>query len=208
VPAGIEVFDQAVPSACTFWWKAASQVFYAPAEKHFNCPIGAMTLGFDMPEAVQQELMGFVQKMSGAGYIAPGEPEKIPTLKKKHIGVVYGPLKAFPLEPDLILMWLTPRQAMLYSEAMGTCRWTETAPTAVFGRPACGALPIVLEHSQPALSLGCAGMRTFTEISEDRLLAALPGKKVQDFLNTLTTTLQANETMQAFYNGHKAKFVV
>ena len=42
-PTGMAVFDQEVPSACTFWRKAETELFYAPAEKHFNCPIGAMT---------------------------------------------------------------------------------------------------------------------------------------------------------------------
>ena len=32
-------------------------------------------------------------------------------------GIVYGPLGELPIEPDLILLWLTPRQAMFYSEA-------------------------------------------------------------------------------------------
>jgi len=205
-PAGIPSLDQEVPAACSLWRKAESGVFYAPAEKHFNCPMGTRTLGFDMPEAVQRELMGLAQKMIGCGYIAPGEPEKIPTLKKKKSGIVYGPLRDFPMEPDLILMWLTPRPAMLYAEATGTCRWTEALPTPTWGRPACAALPGAVERGQPALSLGCLGMRTFTEVSGDRLLAVLPGEKARDFLNALRSTLEANEAMRLFYEGHKVKF--
>ena len=41
----------------------------------------------------------------------------------------------------------------------------------------------------------------------DRMLAVLPGEKVEDLLSALESTLEANETMQAFYEGHKAKFV-
>ncbi len=206
IPGGIPVFDRDTPSACSFWRKAESTVFYAPAEKHFNCPVGSMVMGFDMPEAVQEELKGFVQKMCNAGYLSPEEAEKIPFIKKKKSGIVYGPLKDFPLEPDLVLMWLTPRQAMLYSEAAGNVRWTSISPSATFGRPACAALPIAFEQGRSALSLGCMGMRTFTEIQEDKILAVLPGKRVQEFLAALKVTLEANRAMKTFYQEHKAKF--
>ncbi len=205
-PAEIPPFDREVPAACSFWRQAESTVFYASAEKHFNCPIGTRVLGFDMPEAVQRELRELAQKMVGCGYIAPEEPEKLPALKKKKSGIVYGPLRDFPLEPDLILVWLTPRQAMLYAEAARTCRWTEALPTPTWGRPACAALPVTAERAQPVLSLGCMGMRTFTEVGGDRLLAVLPGEKARDFLEALRSTLEANETMRLFYEGHKAKF--
>ena len=111
------------------------------------------------------------------------------------------------MEADLILLWLTPDQAMLYSEAAGTCRWTEALPTAVFGRPACAALPIALEKSQATLSLGCMGMRTFTEISTNRLLGVIPGKRLQQFSDALETTKKSNDEMQIFYEGHKAHFM-
>jgi uncharacterized protein (DUF169 family) len=206
-PAEVQVFDQEVPSACTFWQRAESGVFYAAAEKHFNCPIGAMTLGFTMPDSVQQQLAGVVEKMTGCGYIAAEEPERIPFVRRSKTGIVYGPLRDFPIDPDLVLMWLTPAQTMLYGEAVGMCHWTETAPKTLFGRPSCAALPMALEQSQSALSLGCMGMRTFTEISEDRLLAVLPGDKVQAFVNALDSTLMANQTMRTFYEEHKAAFI-
>lgn len=205
-PAGIATFNEEVPSACTFWRKAERSVFYAPAERHFNCPIGAMTMGFDLPADVRANLMQLVQKMCGVGYISPEEAEKIPSVRKKKSGIVYGPLQDFPMEADLVLMWLTPRQAMLYNEAVGACRWTGGLPASVFGRPACAALPVAFGSSQSTLSLGCMGMRTFTDISEDRLLAALPGTKLEDFLNALESMTEANQNMQAFYEDHKAKF--
>ena len=205
-PKGVETFNAEVPSACTLWRRAESQVFYAAAEKHFNCPIGAMTMGFDLPKEVGQQLSGLVQMMCDCGYISGEEPAKIPGVKKKKSGIVYGPLKDFPLEPDLVLMWLPPRQAMLYNEAVGSIRWTSTLPATVFGRPACAALPISFENSQSALSLGCTGMRTFTDIGQDRLLAALPGNKASELLNALTATLKSNATMREFYEQHKARF--
>lgn len=208
IPGGIPVFDRDTPSACSFWRKAESTVFYAPAEKHFNCPVGSMVMGFDLPEAVRQELKGLVQKMCDANYLSLEEAEKIPSIKKKKSGIVYGPLKDFPMEPDLVLMWLTPRQAMLYSEATGNARWTSSSPATTSGRPACAALPLAWEQGRSTLSLGCMGMRTFTSIPEDKILAVLPGKKIREFLVALRVTLKANQAMQAFYQEQKAKFEI
>ena len=205
-PTGMAVFDQEVPSACTFWRKAETELFYAPAEKHFNCPIGAMTMGFDLPKEVRQNLMGAVEMMCAAGYISPEEAALIPSVKKKKSGIVYGPLRAFTTDPDLVLMWLTPGQAMIYSEAAGTSRWTAAMPMPAFGRPSCAALPAALAKSQSTLSLGCLGMRVFTDVSQDQLLAVLPGSKIEELSRALESVAAANQTMGEYYHATKAKY--
>jgi len=201
----IDHFAGQVPSACAFWREAESRVFYAPAESHFNCPVGAMTMGFDLPAPVQQELGGLVETMCACGYLNAEEPGKIPSVGRGSRGIVYGPLHAFPLDPDVILMWLTPRQAMLCGEAAGSCRWTEDVPTAVFGRPACAVLPVALANSRPASSFGCMGMRTFTEIGDDRMLMALPAAAAEEFVRALDATFAVNEQMRVFYAERKAR---
>lgn len=205
-PAGVASFDSEVPSACTLWRRAETEVFYADAGKHMNCLVGAFVMGFELAPGQQQDLMGLVQTMCGCSYLSPDEPAKIPTVKKSKTGIVYGPLQDFPLEPDLILMWLTPQQAMLFSEAAGASSWTDASPMSALGRPACSVLPTSLEQERATLSLGCMGMRTFTEIGEDRILAALPGKKGGEFSERLETTAKANDAMREFYLGHKAQF--
>ena len=165
-----------------------------------------MTMGFDLDEATQGQLMQVVEKMTGCKYLSPDEPSKIPSVQKPKDGIVYGPLKDFPLEADLVLMWLAPSQAMLYSEAAGTCAWTSPNPVSAFGRPACAALPSALNDSEANLSLGCTGMRTFTEISEDKMLAVLPASRLEEFCDSLDSTMAANREMKTFYDGHKAQF--
>ena len=205
-PPGVAEFAADVPSSCSFWIQAEKGVFYASAEQHLNCPVGALVMGFELPEAVKTELMGLVEVMCGCEYLGMEEAAKIPAVQKQKKGIVYGPLKDFPLAPDLVLLWMTPRQAMFFSEAAGTASWTQTSLTAATGRPACAALPIAGNEGKPMLSLGCMGMRTFTQIAEDRLLGVLPGDQVEAFLGRLQTTIQANASMASFYQGHKAKF--
>jgi len=203
-PPGLPAFEEVVPSACTFWRRAETGAFYATAAQHYRCPIGAMVMGFDLPGEVQTELMSLVGFMGGQGYVGAGEPALIPTLPGKAAGVVYGPLRDFPLEPDFVLIWVTPRQAMIMTEAAGTCHWTLADPPALRGRPACAAIPLAGSRGAATLSLGCVGMRTFTEVADDRMLAVIPAGAVGTLQRALAGTVQANRTMAGFYERRKA----
>jgi uncharacterized protein (DUF169 family) len=205
-PDGVAVFEGSVPSACAFWGRAEAGVFYADAEKHFNCAVGALTHGFELPDHVQQQLGATVKQMFDCAYLAPEEPPHIPTMTRKAAGVLYGPLKDLPDEPDLVLMWLTPFQAMLWAEAAGACRWTGEARLPVLGRPACAALPLALNQGATALSLGCIGMRTFTGIGDDRLLAVVPFSRAPELAGALSSIDEANAAMRAAYQSHKGAF--
>ena len=203
-PAGVPAFEGTVPSACTFWRRAETAVFYAPADRHFRCPIGAMVMGFDLPADVKGELMSLVGAMVKDGYIGEEEAARIPALARASKGAVYGPLAEFPIEPDFILLWLTPRQAMIMSEASGASHWTTFNPPGVLGRPACAAIPMSAARGSAAVSLGCAGMRTYTEIADDRMLAVVPASGVRSLTAAFATTLTANRAMTAFYERKKA----
>jgi uncharacterized protein (DUF169 family) len=206
-PEGLDAADRPVPSSCTFWREAEKGVFYATAQQHFNCPVGSHVMGFDLPEDVQQQLGGLVQSMCDAQYLDMAEVAQIPAMQKKGAGVVYGPLSEYPIEPDVVLMWLTASQAMVYNEATGNASWTASTPGTVSGRPGCTALPLAMINGEPKMALGCIGMRTFTGIADDRLLAAVPGDKVEEFAAALERTVTANAGMRSFYEGHKAQFV-
>lgn len=201
-PEGIAHASSPVPSSCAFWRQAEQATFYAPAERHFNCPVGSLVMGFDLPSAVNEELGGLVRSMCDAKYLTMDEAAKIPSVARHSAGIVYGPLREFSLEPDLVLMWLGAAQAMLYSEAAGRAAWT-SSPMEVTGRPGCAALPLALHAGRPAMSLGCAGMRTFTEIGDDQLLAAVPGGALADFVDSVAGTVESNAAMRSFYAAHK-----
>jgi uncharacterized protein (DUF169 family) len=120
---------------------------------------------------------------------------------KAKSGILYGPLPEFPIDPDLVLMWLSPRQAMIFSEAAGYADWVTAVDARTLGRPGCAALPIALGGSKPVLTFGCAGMRTFTRISEDRLLAVVPGEKASEVVASLESAAESNRKMQLLYDA-------
>ena len=202
-PDGVPTPEHPVTSACAFWRLAEKGVFYAPAAAHDNCPVGAMVMGFPLSEPVQQQLGELMTSMCDCSYLDAAEGEKIPGVPQSAAGILYGPVADLPDTPDLLLVWLTPRQAMLYNEAAGTASWT-TGSILSTGRPACAALPAALASDNPTISWGCIGMRTFTEIPDDRLLAAIPGTRIAAFLDDLERTIDSNATMHSFYESKKA----
>ncbi len=118
-------------------------------------------------------------------------------------GVVYGPLQDFPITPDAILLWLTPRQAMLMSEASGACSWTGATPAATLGRPACAAIPTAVARGAMATSLGCVGMRTYTEVADDQMLAVIPAGAVPQLETALSDIAVANRALAEFHEGER-----
>ncbi|MDE3178251.1 MAG: DUF169 domain-containing protein, partial [Acidobacteriota bacterium] len=123
-PAGVPHYAKAVPAACAFWKAAETSLFYATAEDHYNCPIGAITQGFNPPAEVMQQGMALIGEMGKLRYFDAAEVENMPTVKKPHGVIAYGPLGAFgALSPDLALVFVTPFQAMLLSEAVGAAAW-------------------------------------------------------------------------------------
>lgn len=202
-PESIPLFSGAPPSACSFWRAAETGTFYAPATSHRNCPLGAMVMGFALEKPLQEALSDSVDEMLDASYISADEVERIPTVTEDSAGIVYGPLREIPLEPDVVLLWLTPATAMLFGEAGGNLTWSES-PGRVFGRPACAAIPAALQSGRPELSLGCVGMRTFTEVRGDQMLGVLPGAVVGPFVEELEKTLAANAHMAGAYQARRS----
>ena len=197
-PASVETSTETVPSACTFWRKAETSVFYADSEAHMNCPIGAMVMGFELSESKSGELMELVGGMCEINYIRPEEVPLIPKFESTRTGAVYGPLADFPIEPDVALVWTTPFQAMLLQETTGATTWTGENGK-VFGRPACSVLPSADSSGGASMSLGCMGMRTFTEIAPDLCLIAIPRQALDGLAADLERTLEANQTMAGAY---------
>ncbi len=205
-PKDVSHAAKVVPSACTFWRQAEQEVFYATAEDHLNCPIGALTMGFSLPEAAMNRLTGLVQQMCDIEYLHPDEAERIPTVKKPHQVAVYGPLGKLPCEPDVVLLICTPFQAMLLAEATAGACWTESPGTTAFGRPACAAIPQALQHESTTLSLGCMGARTYADLQPDEIVMVIPRNEIDSTAQRLHKVLASNNHMKAYYQSQKANF--
>jgi uncharacterized protein (DUF169 family) len=205
-PPGVPANPAPVPSACAFWRRAEAGVFFAPAEAHYECPVGTMTMGFPLPADQMPRAEALVNTMVGLEYLRAEEAARMPAVAKSHKGVLYGPLAGFPVDPDVVLLFLTPRQAMLVAESAGSLALRDTPGLAAMGRPACVAVARAANSGAPHLSLGCIGARTYLELEEDLELIALPRAALADTASRLATLARANRELAAFHRAQKARF--
>ena len=206
-PPEIRHYGEAAPSACTFWKAAERALFYTTAEDHYNCPIGAITQGFQIPQPVADQALSLIGMMGKLSYLEAAESDKVPVVEKKHNIVVYGPLKDFgEIQPDVVLLICTPLQAMMVSEASGTASWASGEQNRTLGRPACAAIPSSLKSGATTVSMACMGARTFAAIKEEELLVAIPASALPKLESQLPIILDANVSMKQFYETHKSNF--
>lgn len=206
-PQGIEHYDEAVPSACSFWKAAERNLFYATASDHYNCPIGAITQGFKIPQPVVQNAHSLIEMMGKLSYLAAAEANSVPVVEKEHEVIVYGPLKQFEqIVPDVVLLICTPLQAMMLSEAGGIAAWGGPTESRTLGRPACAVIPASLKSGATSVSVACMGARTFADIKEEELLVAIPASALVTIERQLPIIFDANVSMKDFYRTHKSNF--
>lgn len=207
-PTGVATRASRVISACALWRAAEVELFFATTDDHAGCAVGAHVMGMPLSETSQQELADAAALMSSVGYLPSDEIEDIPRVRKSVAGVVYGPLANFPLTADCAVVWTTPGQAMLLAEALHTTCWkrAQAESATLFGRPACSALARTLNGQTESLSLGCAGMRTFTEVAPALALFVVPGQALPTLAEDLGQTLASNRKMQHFYQARKDAF--
>ena len=197
-PEDIPVLDEIVPSACAMWSLAETSLFFAPASSHYHCPLGAMVMGFDLPDEQMTLLQDELGMMCGISYVREEELPHVPKIERSAAGIIYGPLKEFSSHPDLILLWLSPKQSMIMSESCGSINWSNT-PQGLFGRPGCASLAYAVTKKQPGQSLGCVGMRINTGINDDLMLMAVPKESIESLVTELPALTKVHKDMETHY---------
>jgi uncharacterized protein (DUF169 family) len=206
IPQDVQHAGRRVPSACTFWRMAERGVFYASAEDHQECPIGMMTMGFEMPEGAQQRAENLVETMASVAYFSPAEVSALPVVEKPHQNIVYGRLDQFPGEADVVLCILDTEQAMLVAEAQGDVNWLQQGGQSAFGRPTCAVIPRALRTGRTSMSFGCVGARTYTGLTPGQLVLTLPASALPGLVDRLDVTVAANAALAPFHQGQKDTF--
>ena len=200
VPANVPHVASAAPSSCSYWKQAADgKAFYTEAADQLNCPIGAYTQNVDMPPATQAELQGVVGTMVSLGYIRMAEVPGIPKRDEPFGVAVYAPLAKAVGEPDVVLVSGNAKQMMLLEEAAQSAGVGGGA--ALMGRPTCAALPAAMHSQRGVASLGCIGNRVYTEMHDDDLYYALPGKHLGAVVQKLAEIVNANRELEKYHRA-------
>ena len=140
--------------------------------------------------------------MFEAGYIRPEDVPGIPRLEKTPAAVVFAPLGAAPLAPDVVLFARRASAAMLLNEAAMRASSGGTLPP--LGRPSCMALPAALAKGTVS-SLGCAGNRIYTGLGEDDMYVAVPGAGLEKVAAALEVIVSANQAVTEYARGRRAQ---
>jgi uncharacterized protein (DUF169 family) len=194
-------FTGTEPSGCSFWRLAAGgRTFYTVPSDHYNCAIGSYTHNIPLPEERSHELEQTLSFMTGIGYIKMEEVPGIPRLAQTPCVVIYAPLGDTPVEPDVVLFAGPPGQIMLLQEA--ALRAGLGARIPLLGRPTCMALPAALAQGV-VVSTGCIGNRVYTDLEEDELYVAVPGKDLARIANEVETIAAANAKLSEYHRARR-----
>lgn len=204
-PPGVPPMGKESPSFCTFWRWGERSLFHASAQQHLGCPIGAMVAGFPLPPEALQELPALMNEMcEGEEAGMDEEIARTPRVAKPAQAIVYGPLWQFPMELDLVLIWANMVQMAVLQEIGGAILWRGRPQGAVFTRPACSVLAIALEQQQPALSLGCAGLRAYTGVPNDLFPLAIPASQLPHLEAALAAREDTTERLHYYLEKLRA----
>ena len=200
-PGGVPKFTGTEPSGCSFWRIAArGEIFYTIPSDHYNCAIGSYTHNLALPQDRTQELDQTLSFMARIGYIKMEEVPLIPRLPQPPGVVIYAPLGDTPVEPDVVLFAGRPGRVMLLQEA--ALRAGVGAHVPLFGRPTCMVFPVALDSGTVA-SVGCIGNRVYTDVGDDELYVAVPGKDLARIAEEALTVAAANAKLSEYYRERR-----
>ncbi len=200
-PEGVPRFEGRVPSGCSFWRRAETAAFYTEAADHVECPIGTLTMGFDIPAERRGAAQEFFAHLCGIGYVSEEECARLPRVEAGHQVVAYAPLREGRFAPDVVLSSGRAQQAMLLYEAGRRLGMPDA--DALMGRPTCGAIPKALAGSSIAVSFGCIGARVYVDLAPDEMVFALPGRRLEEIVAALERVTLINCELEEFHSRQK-----
>lgn len=177
-----------VSAGCVFWIKAADRTFTTAPEDHGNCSVGSMTHGLKTMEEVAGN--ADVAALLESGWVTMDMVPHIPVVTQRPNFITYGPLQDTPVDPDVVLLRLNPKQVMVLHDAIPEMRME--------GKPQCHIIAIAKEHQEVAASVGCMLSRVRTGLPNSQMTCAIPAQRLADVVARLTTTCRADTAVAAY----------
>jgi uncharacterized protein (DUF169 family) len=185
-----------VPAGCVFWMHAAESTFGTVAEDHGNCSVGSLTHGFKTLEEVAGN--SDVAALLDTGWVTMDIVPQIPVVTEKPGAVVYGPLAATTIDPDVVLLRLNAKQLMVVSDAVPGLR--------VEGKPQCHIVAIAKEEGEIAASVGCALSRVRTGMAATEMTCAIPAAKVEEVITAIERNAVADAAVAHYAADDATRF--
>jgi len=159
---------------------------YATSKEHL-CKGGAGVMGIEhLPESVAT---GSMYYNLGNFETAEGALETVnavPKLSEEYYASIYSPLESAEFEPDVIVVVLTPKQALRVSQAY--LRKTGGRVSSDYSgiQSLCADTVVaVKERGVPNMTLGCSGSRKYAKIAEEEVIMGIPAKNLAEIVDAL-----------------------
>jgi uncharacterized protein (DUF169 family) len=187
-----------VPAGCVFWVHALERTFSTLPEDHGNCSVGSLTHGLiDLATAAQRADAGALVE---AGWMTPEIFPVIPLVATRPDAIIYGPLAEAAARPDVVLLRTSARGVMTIGDAAGDL--------VIEGKPQCHIIAIAKEQNRPAASVGCALSRARTGMSAQEMTCALPGPRLEEFLEAIERAAAVDATVAAYAGADARRFTI
>lgn len=186
----------AVSAPCVFWILGTGRVFSTLEEDHANCSVGSYTHGFKSLEEVasKNDVAALVQ----SGWVGEADFPRVPAVRDKPGSIVYGPLDAMPVAPDVVFLRLNAKQAMMLDDALGGVRFE--------GKPQCHILAIAKDEGETAISVGCMLSRVRTGMSSTEMSCAIPAAKLGETVEALKRNAETERMVASYAAADAARF--
>ncbi|MDE0168536.1 MAG: DUF169 domain-containing protein [bacterium] len=185
----------AVPAPCVFWMHADSRTFSTSPDDHGNCSVGEYTHGLvEAGDILNREDVGALLEV---GWVTMEAFAGVAALERRPSSIIYGPLADTPHEPDVVLLRLSPRQAMELGDAVSMH---------LSGKPQCQILPIAIDQGKVALSMGCALSRARTGMADDELTCAIPPGQLSEIVGNLAGVVHADRQVVGYAQADATRF--
>ena len=185
----------AVPAPCVFWMHAHTRTFTTSPNDHGNCSVGEYTHGLvEAGDILEREDVG---ALLDVGWVTMEAFAGVAALERRPQAIIYAPLADTPGDPDVVLLRLSPRQAMELGDAV---------QLNLSGKPQCQILPIAIDQDKVALSMGCALSRARTGMGDDELTCAIPPGQLGDIVANLENVVGADRQVVGYAHADAARF--
>jgi len=161
---------------------------YATAQEHL-CKGGAGVMGIEpLPESVAS---GKMYHQLGNYETAEGALETVnavPKLPQEYYASIYSPLESAEFNPDVIVIVLTPKQALRISQAYLRATGGRISSDYSGIQSLCAdAVVAVALRGVPNMTLGCSGSRKYAKIAEEEVIIGIPTQNLAEIVNALKT---------------------
>ena len=161
---------------------------YATSNEHL-CKGGAGVMGIEpLPESVATGKMYHQLGNFETAEAAQETVAAIPKSSESYYASIYSPLETAEYEPDVIVIVLTPKQALRVSQAYLRAKGGRISSDYSGIQSLCAdAVVAVKKRGVPNMTLGCSGSRKYAQIADEEVIMGIPAENFIEIVDALKT---------------------